>query len=245
VSESLESGLAYQLRVGTQKAHTMAESTSFVTSFLKGIVDKQSYGKLVGNFYFIYEALEAELTQHQQHPVLGKIFYKELWRQQTLENDLTYYYGTDWRSKVQPSAACEKYVQRLKAVSQTEPELLVAHAYTRYMGDLSGGQILKKIAKQAMALEDGNGTAFYDFDMIKNHGEFKKQYRASLDALPVDEATADKIVTEANHSFHLNMELFKELEGNWLLTLGKMGWNFVSAKIKGTAKVHASATTTG
>lgn len=227
---SAESGLAYQLRVGTQKAHTMAESTSFVTSFLKGIVDKQSYGKLVGNFYFIYDSLEAELDQHRSHPVLGKIFYPELWRKSTLEKDLAYYYGADWQTKVHPSPACEKYVQRLKEVSQANPELLVAHAYTRYMGDLSGGQILKKIAKQAMNLTDGQGTAFYDFDTIKNHGEFKKQYRVALDTLPIDSDVAEKIVEEANHSFHLNMELFRELEGNWMLTLGKMAWNTIANK---------------
>ena len=77
------------------------------------------------------------------------------------------------------------------------PELLVAHAYTRYMGDLSGGQILKNIAKRAMGLKNGDGTAFYEFEKIKNHGAFKKEYRAALDTLPVDDATQDRIVEEA------------------------------------------------
>jgi heme oxygenase (biliverdin-producing, ferredoxin) len=241
VSEVLESGLAYQLRVGTQKAHTMAESTSFVTSFLKGIVDKQSYGKLVANFYFIYEALEAELIQHQNHPALSKIFYPELWRKETLEKDLGYYYGTDWHNRIQPSPACVQYVHRLKELSKTDPELLVAHAYTRYMGDLSGGQILKKIAKQAMNLTDGDGTAFYDFDLIKNHGEFKKQYRAALDSLAVEDKVVNEIVEEANHSFHLNMQLFKELEGNWMLTLGKMAWNSIAQKFSTSKNIAPTA----
>ncbi|MFQ3679565.1 MAG: biliverdin-producing heme oxygenase, partial [Pseudanabaenaceae cyanobacterium] len=118
------------------------------------------------------------------------------------------------------------YVQRIEEVAEHQPELLVAHAYTRYMGDLSGGQILKKIAKQAMGLQDG-GTAFYEFDTIRNHGEFKKRYRQALDTVPVNAATADAIVNEANHSFHLNMEMFRELEGNWLVSLGKMTWNAI------------------
>ncbi|MDX1976133.1 MAG: biliverdin-producing heme oxygenase [Pseudanabaenaceae cyanobacterium bins.68] len=223
-------GLAYQLKVGTQKAHTMAESTSFVTSFLKGIVDRQSYAKLVTNFYYVYSTLEAELTRHQHHPILGKLYYPELWRRDALEQDLAYYYGADWQAKIQPSTACAKYMHHLKQTSEQQPILLIAHAYTRYMGDLSGGQILKKIAKQAMNLTDGQGTAFYDFEEIKNHGEFKKQYRAALDNLDLDPETTAQVVSEANQAFHLNMELFHELEGNWLLTLGKMAWHGIARK---------------
>jgi heme oxygenase len=224
--------LATQLREGTQKAHTMAENADFIKCFLKGVVDKSSYRKLVGNFYFVYAALEQELTKHQDHPVLGKLYYRDLWRQNTLERDLAYYYGTDWRNQVQPSVACQKYVKRLQEISEKQPELLVAHAYTRYMGDLSGGQILKKIAKQAMKLEGGNGTAFYEFETIKNHGEFKKQYRAALSNLPVDADMAEKIVEEANHAFHLNMEMFQELKGNWLVALVRIGWNSLISKFQ-------------
>jgi len=224
-----EGGLALKLREGTAKSHSMAEGTTFIASFLKGVVNKESYRKLVGNFYFVYTALEAALTRHQNHRVLQGLYFPELWRQGSLEADLAYYYGEDWREKVQPSPACWAYVQRIEEIAERQPELLVAHAYTRYMGDLSGGQILKKIAKQAMGLHDG-GTAFYEFETIRNHGEFKKHYRQALDTVPVDAATADAIVAEANHSFHLNMEMFRELEGNWLVTLGKMTWNAIARR---------------
>jgi heme oxygenase len=86
---------------------------------------------------------------------------------------------------------------------QHKPELLVSHAYTRYMGDLSGGQILQKIAKQAMGLHDSDGTAFYEFEAIANHGQFKKDYRHALDTLDVSPEMKSNIVDEANHAFHL------------------------------------------
>lgn len=53
--------LAAQLREGTKKAHTMAENTGFVSCFLKGVVDKASYRKLVADLYFVYGAMEEEV----------------------------------------------------------------------------------------------------------------------------------------------------------------------------------------
>jgi len=229
----MSQGLATLLRVGTQKSHSAAESTDFIKCFLKGVVDKTSYSRLVGNLYFVYKAIEAEFEVHKNDPVLSKIYYRELWREKSLELDMLFYFGSNWREEVKPTPACEKYLARIHEISATDPVLLVAHAYTRYMGDLSGGQILKKIAKEAMGLQDNNGTAFYEFDDIRNAGEFKKHYREALDTLPIDAATAERIVDEANASFHMNMAMFRELEGNWLWALTKFGWNSLVSKIKG------------
>ena len=61
--------LAAQLREGTKKAHTMAENTGFVSCFLKGVVDKSSYRKLVADLYFVYSAMEEEVDQLKDHPL--------------------------------------------------------------------------------------------------------------------------------------------------------------------------------
>jgi len=237
----MNQGLATLLRVGTQKSHSAAESTDFIKCFLKGVVDKTSYSRLVGNLYFVYKAMEEEFEVHKSDPVLSKLYYRELWREKSLELDMLFYFGSNWREEFKPTPACEKYLARIREISANDPVLLVAHAYTRYMGDLSGGQILKKIAKEAMGLQDDKGTAFYEFADIRNHGEFKKRYRESLDTLPVDAATAERIVDEANASFHQNMEMFRELEGNWFVALTKFGWNSILTKIKGDPKENTSA----
>jgi heme oxygenase len=110
-----------------------------------------------------------------------------------------------------PSPATEAYVQRIREVSAASPELLVAHCYTRYLGDLSGGQILKKIAQRAMSLPSDAGVRFYEFNGIPDEGAFKAAYRQRLDALPVDDAMAARIVEEANTVFHLNIAVLEEL----------------------------------
>ena len=226
----MSSNLASKLRLGTKKAHTMAENVGFVKCFLKGVVEKNSYRKLVANFYFSYSAMEEEMEKHHQHPILGKINFPQLHRKQTLEQDLSYYFGANWREQIKLSPAGEAYVQRIREISQTEPELLIAHSYTRYLGDLSGGQILKNIAVTAMNLSEGEGTAFYEFADITDEKAFKAQYRQNLDELPLDEPTGDRIVDEANSAFGLNMKMFQELEGNLIKSVGVMLFNSLTRR---------------
>lgn len=226
----MSSNLAVKLREGTKKAHTMAENVGFVKCFLKGVVEKNSYRKLVANLYFVYSAMEEELERHKQHPIISKINFSELDRKSSLEQDLSYYYGNNWREQVSPSPAAEAYVKRIREISETAPELLVAHSYTRYLGDLSGGQILKGIAQRGMNLSEGEGTAFYEFQDISDEKAFKATYRQAMNDLPLDEAAADRIVDEANAAFGMNMNLFNELEGNLIKAIGQMLFNTLTRR---------------
>jgi heme oxygenase len=121
-------------------------------------------------------------------------------------------------------------VERIRQVAQEAPELLVGHHYTRYLGDLSGGQILKTIAQKAMNLSDNDGLNFYSFPAIADEKAFKTTYRAAMDQLPIDQAMADRIVEEANHAFHLNMKMFQELEGNLVAAIGKVLFGFLTRR---------------
>ena len=226
----MSSNLATKLREGTKKSHSMAENTGFIACFLKGTVEKNSYRKLVSNFYYVYSAMEEEIERHRNHPVISKIYYPELHRKATLEQDLAFYYGANWRDQITPSPAATEYVARIREVSNTAPELLVAHAYTRYIGDLSGGQILKGIAVRAMGLAEGEGTSFYEFNTIPDEKAFKAEYRQAMDSIPVDDATADRIVDEANDTFGLNMKMFRELEGSLIKAIGQMLFNTLTRR---------------
>ncbi|MEM8719776.1 MAG: heme oxygenase (biliverdin-producing) [Cyanobacteria bacterium P01_G01_bin.39] len=222
--------LATMLREGTKKSHTMAENVGFVKCFLKGVVEKKSYRKLVTSLYFVYSAMEEEMERLKDHPVVSKVYFPELNRKQSLERDLHYYYGANWREEAKNTKAGKAYVARIREIAETKPELLVAHCYTRYLGDLSGGQILKKISQRAMNLTDGEGTAFYEFEDISDEKAFKNKYRAAMNDLPIDQATAEEIVDEANAAFGKNMELFQELEGNLVKAIGVMLFNTLTRR---------------
>jgi heme oxygenase len=81
-----------------------------------------------------------------------------------------------------------------------------------------------------MNLSEGQGTAFYEFKEISDEKAFKANYRKALDELPIDEATADRIVDEANATFGMNMKLFQELEGNLIKAIGQMLFNSITRR---------------
>ena len=226
--------LAGQLREGTKKSHTMAENTGFVACFLKGVVEKTSYRKLIGDLYFVYKAMEEEIDRlvQEDHPVIKHIGFKELFRRQTLEKDLEFYYGNNWLDQIKISESAKSYVDRIRLVANESPELLVGHHYTRYIGDLSGGQILKKIAKKALNLRGDDGLNFYEFKLIEDEKLFKKSYSETLNKLPIDQKIADNIIDEANEAFAYNMNMFRELEGNLISVLGRIVFNFLTKKVR-------------
>ncbi len=224
--------LATQLREGTKKSHTMAENTGFVSCFLKGVVDKSTYRKLISDLYFIYLAMEDEFSRliQEEHPVISLIDFEELNRCQSLKEDLIFYFGENWENLLSASSSAKAYQDRIKHIAVAQPELLIGHHYTRYIGDLSGGQILRRIAKKAMNITGNDGLKFYDFEKIKDQKEFKLKYSKTLNSLPIEQKMADLIVDEANLAFKYNMDMFKELEGNLIAVIGKLFFSFLTSK---------------
>ena len=196
-----------KIKKGTSKSHSMAENTGFVTNFLAGVVSKESYKQLIADFYFIYTALEEQVDKFKDDPLISLIAFDELKRVPALEKDCEFYWGENWRSVISPTDACKNYVKRVEKINA---KFLVGHHYTRYLGDLSGGQILKNIADKAMGL-NGDGLAFYDFADIPDAKDFKTKYRTALDNLPMSESDGDLIISEANYAFKLNMDVFDEI----------------------------------
>lgn len=227
--------LATRLRAGTQHSHTLAENTAFMKCFLKGVVEWEPFRKLTANLYFVYRTLEAEMARHRQHPVVGPLLFAELARTPKLEQDLAFYYGADWRSQIHPSPKGQAYVAHLQDLSATDPSLLVAHAYVRYMGDLSGGQSLRNITRSALSLPPDQGTGLHEFDQlptVESRRQFKQRYRDTLNALPLTDDQIEAIVAEANLAFALNRNVFHELEPDVRAAVGNHVFDLLTRQDK-------------
>ena len=223
--------LSTRLKEGTKKSHNAAENTKFVAGFLKGVLNPEEYRKLITDFYYVYETMEQRIEETKD-PLASvlKQWGAKLYRTAFLNRDLRYYYGPMYRDMLTPSEACNTYCYRLNEIAENDPYLLIAHHYTRYIGDLSGGQILKGIAKKALNPPEGEGLHFYDFPMIDDAKAFKTDYRAVLDGLEVNENQVNSLIAEANYAFRLNMYIFDELQGDAKKGLLKVLWGTITGK---------------
>jgi len=219
------------LKEGTKESHSAAENTKFVASFLRGVVDYEEYRKLLTNFYYVYDTMEQRIRETED-PMVQAIKSEDLERKEAIERDLEYYYGADWKEKQIPSEACNKYCHRLNEVAEQNPYLLVAHHYTRYIGDLSGGKILKEIAARVLKPPVGKGLDFYEFPSIPNAKEFKNNYRAVLDNLGTDTSQENALITEANYAFRLNMYMFDEIQGSASKSFLRLALSYLGSFVK-------------
>jgi heme oxygenase (biliverdin-producing, ferredoxin) len=96
-----------------------------------------------------------------------------------------------------PPAPFVAYTSRLRQLAANEPGTpgpagLLSHAYVRYLGDLSGGQFLRRRIAKAYGLDEETsaGIEFYDFGTLDgkrrgNMGDLKKVkewYRDGMNA---------------------------------------------------------------
>lgn len=203
--------LAGRLRGATRELHARAERSGVMRALLRGELGQGAYALLLRNLHAIYAELEAALAQHGGHPVLALVDDPLLRRRAALEADLALLGGADWASALPLAPASRDYARRLQHCAAAEPALLLAHAYVRYLGDLSGGQLLQGIVARSLRLADERGTAFYRFE-ARDAQELATRFRAGLDAAPLDAGAADAIVREACWAFAAHERLFEELQ---------------------------------
>lgn len=202
--------LSKRLRTETKDLHTAAERSGVMRTLARGQLTRRGYVALLANLAEIYRALETELSRHGDRPAVAWLDLDALRRLERLEADIAAWHRADDAAPIIELTARD-YAARLHHTGDECPDLLVAHAYVRYLGDLSGGQILRPIAARMLGASDGRGLSFYDFPRVSDAGAFKQRFRARLDAIQ-DGDLCDRIVAEAKLAFALHERLFRELE---------------------------------
>jgi len=200
-----------RLREATRGDHRAAESSDYFGRLMSGGLAREGYAALVAQHWFIYQVLEEAADVMRADPVVGAFVDDRLHRVPALRADLAFLVGPDWADRIAPSRATTAYRDRLREVCFTWPAGFLAHHYTRYLGDLSGGQAIGKVTARHYGLRDGRGVAFYDFTAIGSPAEYKAGYRAKLDALPYDETELSRMVDEVAVAYRLNTAVFEEL----------------------------------
>ncbi|MCX5523677.1 biliverdin-producing heme oxygenase [Streptomyces bobili] len=200
------------IRTASHEQHMEAETSTFMSDLLGGRLGVDAYARYTEQLWFVYEALEAEAERLASDPVAGPFIRPQLFRLGALERDLAHLRGAGWRAGLSALPATRAYAERVRECARSWPGGYIAHHYTRYLGDLSGGQIIRDRAEKAWGFEKkGDGVRFYVFEEVGNPAAFKREYRELLDAVRADDLEKQRIVAECKKAFALNTGVFRAL----------------------------------
>jgi heme oxygenase len=169
----------------TKDAHNNAERSAFVKILFSGSIDPKLYALYLKNQHPQYEILEVVamakgllngLPDIRRAPAINSDF-EELWDKEK--------YGEPTILPV-----VKKYIDHIMSIKD-DPNKLMAHVYTRHMGDLAGGQMIAKKVP-------GSGR-YYKFE---NPDVLKDAIRAKIN---------DDMADEAKVCFDFAKEFFQEM----------------------------------
>lgn len=199
--------LSVAMKEGSAVEHDAAEQSPFVSELLAGRVNAAGYADYLRRLRVVYDALERAVRNRRGDPLVAAVYDPALERLAAIDADLEYWEpGAPHEVE---SGAARNYGDRIAGASWGGA--LVAHHYTRYLGDLSGGQIIGKFLDRTFGL-GGAGLAFYEFPVRSK--PYKDAYRDRLDELPLHGDDVVRVVDEVKAAFGLNQAVFDELGDN-------------------------------
>jgi heme oxygenase len=201
--------LSVVVREGSRAAHEQAEGTSFMTELLEGRLSERAYADYLTGLRPVYAALEQVGADLAGDPLVAAVRDEALERLAAIDADLDH-----WSRHATPglrSAATAAYAERIEQ-ARAWGGLYVAHHYTRYLGDLSGGLAIGRIVGRTYGVGP-EALGFYAFPGIEKPKPYKDGYRARLDALPLDAEQKARVLAEVRAGFALNTAFFAELAG--------------------------------
>ena len=199
--------IAATLRTFTADEHRAAEQRPFIVELMGGELSLADYTRYLAQFAWIYGALESR----EPTPLDPSFFDPALARFASIDHDLAALGAGDWRASHPALPATVAYVSHLASIPADDVVRWTAHHYTRYLGDLSGGQAIARLVARNYGATPEQLT-FFDFSAVGDLVPFKRAYREGLDSLDLSEAEMDALVAETKIAYALNSALFDELD---------------------------------
>lgn len=201
--------LSERLRGETRQAHDKAEHSSFMEELLGGELDAAAFTALQEQALLFYTALEDAVEACTGDSRLADIADRQLDRRSALVADLTVLGGT---VNAEPLPETAAYVAELQRIGRDgDVPALIAHHYTRYLGDLAGGQVIGRLMGRHYGVAS-EGLTFYDFPHIPKPKVYRDVYRTALDALQLTEEEQQHLLDASSDAFAFNSGVFDGLE---------------------------------
>ncbi|MFC6154406.1 heme oxygenase (biliverdin-producing) [Nocardioides yefusunii] len=200
--------LSAAFKEGSRLLHDEAESATFIEELMGGKLNLFGYVNYLKSLRVVYTALEETARAQAADPIFSVLHDERLERLAALDADIaTLSTGAPEEDLCQHEVATE-YAARIREAGNESGVRLVAHHYTRYLGDLSGGLAIGRIVGRTYGITEG--LDYYSFADITAK-TYKDTYRENLDNLPLDEEQREIAVDEVQKAFIFNQRMFAEL----------------------------------
>jgi heme oxygenase len=178
------------IKTETLEQHRNAENQEFVKVLMSGSINPELYSIYLFNLYQCYARLEKYCIENGLFNQLPNIE-----RTSKLESD----YKTLWKKNELPyiTDSTLRYLYHLDDI-KNDPEKLFSHVYVRHMGDLYGGQMIRRKTP---------GQNSYLIFVEPEH--LKRSIRESINEYY--KTYQINVVAEAKLCFDYATELFKEM----------------------------------
>jgi heme oxygenase len=189
-------------------------------AFFGGSLPRDAYLGWLARQWHLYRTLEAGLEAIPPSAPEHGIVPVALHRTARIESDLDTLTGGEWRHGDHCTPATRAYVDRIESTSGF-PAGLVAHAWLRYMGNVGGRDVLRRLVAGSLGIGEGDdrGLAFTDYAAVGEIRPFFAGFHAALDSLPLTDDEKQRAVAEADAGFQLNIALTDELAEDFGLTV--------------------------
>ena len=198
------------LRSATRTAHESAEGSAYIGRLMSGELDAHAWQLLLEQLEYVYRALETVANDMRDTDQCTELLYAELDRTEFIVRDLEALRARTGVESAPMLTSTHEYVERILR-TRNDSVRYIAHHYTRYLGDLSGGQVMRVKFAQHYGLQPEE-LSFFVFEHIPAGPRFKKRYRELLDGLELTEQQRQELVEEANAAFLCNEHIFQELD---------------------------------
>jgi len=219
-----DSSLTERMRKATRKAHNI--SNALINSkLLVALTDRKLYGEAISLFWPVLEKIEARLQHNADHPDIAPLSttLSRMQRAQRFKEDLQYFLGPGWEANYKTTEPVQRYLAHLDAVEKEDPALLLVYSFHMHMAICAGGAIIRRMARKAMDLPKGCGTAIFDFQLPDDEylNTLKSDYRAGINTLGEKrgEEFQGRVLEESGMLFKLNNTVVGDFQAGWFATL--------------------------
>lgn len=207
--------LITKIRRNTATLHSAAEHSGFIKRIVDGNACKDSYAEYLFNLSAMYKAIEDTLEKNASNEIIKNFVTKELYRYELIQQDLHFLLG-DKIDTMTLLPSTKSFIERIKEIDSSNPELIIAYAYTRFIADLFGGRTFIALLSVNYKVPK-EGLNYYNCDQIKDIRSYVMNYASKMNNMNLSEELEMKLINEVSNAYIYNLAISCELEAKLYL----------------------------